>query len=100
MDADEQRFQSALVRDVFGPLLFRSIALNPAMSSVTAQNLAGAVYAEPNLLSGYLDSARLQILADALEDSGCTDADTLGHCRGPGLHVRGCWVVDLLLGRE
>ena len=43
---------------------------------------------------------RLPILADALEEAGCTDADMLQHCRGPGPHVRGCWVVDLLLGKE
>jgi hypothetical protein len=43
---------------------------------------------------------RLPILADALEDAGCTDAAVLDHCRGPGPHVRGCWVVDLVLGKE
>jgi hypothetical protein len=43
---------------------------------------------------------RLPILADALEDAGCDNADILAHCRGPGPHVRGCWVVDLLLGKE
>jgi hypothetical protein len=42
----------------------------------------------------------LSILADALEDAGCTDAAILTHCRGPGPHVRGCWVVDLLLGKS
>jgi hypothetical protein len=39
-------------------------------------------------------------LADALEAAGCTDEDILAHCRGPGEHARGCWVVDLLLGKE
>jgi hypothetical protein len=42
----------------------------------------------------------LPILADALEEAGCTNADILGHCRGPGPHARGCWVVDLLLDKE
>jgi hypothetical protein len=42
----------------------------------------------------------LPILADALEDAGCTDAAILEHCRGPGPHVRGCWVVDLILGKH
>ena len=42
----------------------------------------------------------LPILADALEDAGCTDAAILAHCRQPGAHVRGCWVVDLLLGKS
>jgi hypothetical protein len=43
---------------------------------------------------------RLPILADALEDAGCDNADILSHCRGPGPHVRGCWVVDLILGKS
>jgi hypothetical protein len=43
---------------------------------------------------------RLPILADALEDAGCDNADILNHCRSGGEHVRGCWVVDLLLGKS
>jgi hypothetical protein len=43
---------------------------------------------------------RLPILADALEEAGCTNTDILNHCRQPGEHVRGCWVIDLLLGRS
>ena len=39
------------------------------------------------------------IVANALQDAGCDDAEVLGHCRGPGPHVRGCWVMDLVLGR-
>ena len=39
------------------------------------------------------------ILADALEDAGCDDADILDHLRGTGPHVRGCWAVDLVLGK-
>ena len=41
----------------------------------------------------------MPILADALEEAGCDNADTLAHCREPGVHVRGCWVVDLILGK-
>jgi hypothetical protein len=41
----------------------------------------------------------LPILADALEEAGCTDAEILAHCRSSGEHVRGCWVVDLVLGK-
>jgi hypothetical protein len=41
----------------------------------------------------------LPILADALEEAGCTHAAILAHCREPGEHVRGCWVLDLLLGK-
>jgi hypothetical protein len=39
-------------------------------------------------------------LSDAREEAGCTNADILNHCRQPGEHVRGCWVVDLLLGKS
>jgi hypothetical protein len=42
----------------------------------------------------------MPVLADALEDAGCTNPDILGHCRQPGEHVRGCWVVDLVLGKK
>jgi hypothetical protein len=60
--------------------------------------LARAAY-DDRLPEGRLDPARLAVLADALEEAGCTDADILGHCRSGGEHVRGCWVVDLLLGK-
>jgi hypothetical protein len=43
---------------------------------------------------------QLTILADALEEAGCTNSDLLAHCRQQGPHVRACWVVDLLLGKE
>jgi hypothetical protein len=43
---------------------------------------------------------RLPILADALEDAGCDNAEILNHCRQPGEHVRGCWPVDLLLDKR
>lgn len=55
---------------------------------------------ERELPSGHFDAGRLAILADALEEAGCTDADILSHCRSPGPHVRGCWVVDLILGKK
>jgi hypothetical protein len=45
------------------------------------------------------DFGGLPVLADALEEAGCTDADLLAHCRSGGGHLRGCWAVDLLLGR-
>jgi hypothetical protein len=43
---------------------------------------------------------RMPILADALQDAGCDDEQILDHCRGPGRHLRGCWVVDLVLAKE
>jgi len=45
------------------------------------------------------DASRLPVLADALEEAGCTDQTILDHLRGPGPHGRGCWVIDLLLGK-
>jgi hypothetical protein len=62
--------------------------------------LALAAYEDRSLPAGTLDPARLAILTDALEEAGCTNADILDHCRAPGPHVRGCWVVDLILGKE
>jgi hypothetical protein len=43
---------------------------------------------------------RMPEMADALHDAGCDNEEILGHCRGRGPHVRGCWVVDLVLGKE
>jgi hypothetical protein len=63
-----------------------------AWNDGTIPRLAQAIYDERA-------HDRLPILGDALEDAGCTDAEILSHCRGAGPHVRGCWVVDLLLGR-
>ena len=62
--------------------------------------LAQAAYEERHSSSGELDMGRLTILADALEEAGCTNADLLGHLRGPGPHVRGCFAVDLLTGQS
>jgi hypothetical protein len=66
----------------------------------TIPKLAQAAYDDRELPSGHLDTKRLAILADALEEAGCTNEDVLAHLRGPGPHVRGCWVVDLLLAKE
>jgi hypothetical protein len=51
------------------------------------------------LPSGTLEAERLALLADALEDAGCANADLLGHLRGEAPHVRGCWVADAILGK-
>ena len=61
--------------------------------------LAQAAYDQQLLPSGHLNPARLAVLADAVEEAGCDQTDLLAHLRGPGPHVRGCWAVDLLLGR-
>jgi hypothetical protein len=82
---------------------FRPVTLDPAWlrwNGGTVAHLAQAAYEERYLPSGELDRGRLGILADALEDAGCTDPSILDHLRGDGEHVRGCWAVDLLLGKE
>jgi hypothetical protein len=70
-----------------------------AWNEGTVLRLARDAYEHLLLPSGHLDPARLAVVADALEDAGCADANLLGHLRGPGPHVRGCWAVDLVLGK-
>jgi hypothetical protein len=84
--------QEQLIRDIFGNP-FRPGALDPAWLTSTVVALAKGIYEERAF-------DRMPILADALQDTGCDNDDVLDHCRGPGPHVRGCWVVDLVLGKE
>jgi hypothetical protein len=63
-------------------------------------SLAQAAYKERELPSGHLDNARLAVLADALEESGCSEEAILSHLRSSGPHVRGCWALDLILGKQ
>jgi hypothetical protein len=86
----EQEHETHLLRDIFGNPL-RPVAFNPAWLTPNVTALAGMIYDERAF-------DRLPIVTDALEEGGCGNADILSHCRGPGPHVRGCWVVDLLLG--
>jgi hypothetical protein len=69
------------------------LKLSTAEGSELVRKLAVVIYADKLF-------ADLPILADALEDHGCTDTDLLTHLRGPGPHVRGCWALDLVLGKE
>ena len=78
----------------------RPVPLDPSWRTADVLSLAQAAYDNRALPAGTLEPARLALLADALEDAGCTDAEILGHLRGPGPHVRGCWAVDLVGGRE
>lgn len=87
----ERQFLSSL-RDVFGNP-FQPMTVDPAWRTSTVSSLAQAIYHERAF-------DRLPILGDALEDTGCDNADILNHCRQPGDHVRGCWCVDLLLGKR
>ena len=90
---------SGLLRCIFGNP-FRAISIGRADLTSTVTNLAAAAYEERALPSGDLDIARLAILADAVEEAGCDNQEILGHLRGPGPHVRGCWALDLCLGRS
>jgi hypothetical protein len=98
-DKSEQAIQCRLLRDIFGNP-FRPIAINTAWLTPIVSNLATVAYEQRNLPSGELDTARLAVLADALEDAGCTNVNILGHLRSSSVHVRGCWALDLLLGKE
>jgi hypothetical protein len=69
------------------------VRLDPAWQTPTVLALARGIHANCAF-------DRLPILADALQDAGCDNEDILSHCRGDGPHVRGCWVVDLVLGKE
>jgi hypothetical protein len=85
--------QAVIARDLFGPLPFRPVTLDPTWRTSTAVALASQMY-------DGRDFSAMLILADALQDAGCTSEDVLAHCRGYETHVRGCWVVDLVLGKE
>jgi hypothetical protein len=88
----ERDAQVLLLRDVFrNP--FRPVTLDPAWKTPAILQLAQSLYEERRFED-------MPVLADALEEAGCQDAAVLGHCRGPGPHVRGCWVLDLILGKE
>jgi hypothetical protein len=95
----EAAVQASMLRDIFGPVLFRPLPpISPAVlawNGGTVARLAAAVYEERDFSQG-----RLGVLADAAEEAGVTDADLLAHLRGPGPHVRGCWAVDLILGKQ
>jgi hypothetical protein len=94
------QIQCSLLRDLLGPLSFRSLPSVPA--SVLSWNdgcvvkLATAIYEGRECTQEWMG-----VLADALEDAGMTDQEVLRHCRQEGaVHVRGCWVTDLLLGKS
>jgi hypothetical protein len=82
--------QLALLRDILGNP-FRRPPFEPSWRTPAVVALANGVYEDRAF-------DRLPVLADALEDAGCADSQLLGHCRGPGLHARGCWALDLSLG--
>jgi hypothetical protein len=91
--AREEREQVRLARDIFGNP-FHPVAFDPAWRTRTAKALAKQMY-------DTRDFAAMPILADALQDAGCDNEDVLKHCRdAKQVHVRGCWVVDLVLAKS
>jgi hypothetical protein len=93
----EWQAQAAILRDIFGNLFRPRPIVDAAWlawNDGVVRKLAEAAYNERAF-------DRMPLLADALEDAGCTNMDILWHCRDAGaVHVRGCWVLDLLAGRE
>jgi hypothetical protein len=91
-DGPTSRINAAHLRDILGNP-FRTVAFSPEWRTDTALSLARQMYESR-------DFGAMPILADALQDAGCDSEDVLNHCRSGGVHVRGCWVIDLVLGRE
>ena len=89
---EEHYKQLEFLRCIFGNP-FRPVAFDPVWRTSTAVAIAQAAYDSRAF-------GNLPVLADALQDAGCENADVLDHLRGPGPHVRGCWVVDLVLGKS
>jgi hypothetical protein len=90
----EARSQAALLRDLFGHLFHPDpLWLARLTQTDEGERIARAIYEDRSF-------ADLPVLADALEEAGCTDAAILEHCREPGEHARGCWVIDAILGRS
>ncbi len=82
-----------VIRDIFGNP-FRPVVFSSSWRTDTAVTLARQMYESREF-------GAMPILADALQDAGCDNTDILDHCRdATATHVRGCWVVDLVLGKE
>jgi hypothetical protein len=90
--ANRRPEQCELLRDIFGNP-FRQVAFDPRWRTSDSVGVARGIYEDRAF-------ERMPILADALMDAGCDDEQVLVHCRGAGPHVRGCWAVDLVLGKE
>ena len=86
---NEQASQADVLRDI---VPFRPITLDPSWLTSTVLALAQQMYDSR-------DFSAMPILADALQDAGCDNPQILEHCRGPGPHVRGCFIVDACLGK-
>jgi hypothetical protein len=99
---DAATAQCDVLRDLFGNP-FRPVPVSPewlTWDAAAVVRLAQAAYDERHLPAGTLDNDRLAVLADALEEADCQDGQILGHLRSGGDHVRGCWALDLVLGKS
>jgi hypothetical protein len=99
----EPELQCGLLRDIFANPFRSPLAVSDSVlfwNDGCVVKLAQSAYDARLQPSGCLNHNRLAFLADALEEAGCTNSDILAHLRGPGPHVRGCWTVDLLLGKS
>jgi hypothetical protein len=88
-----------LVRDVFGNPFRTRPPFEPAWRNDLVMSLAQAAYGDRTFPEGTLNAESLAVLADAVEEVGCTDRNLLDHLRGPGPHVRACHALDWILGR-
>jgi hypothetical protein len=95
----EQVAQAGVLRGIFGNP-FRPVTSHPSWLTPTVLSLAQAAYDDRHLPEGTLELSRLAVLADALEEAGCSEPAIFEHLRSNDPHVRGCWVVDLLLGKQ
>ncbi len=86
-----EEFHFRLFHDIFGNP-FRPVVPDPSWRTEAVVALATGIYEDRAF-------EQMPVLADALEDAGCANPDVLAHCRSGGPHARGCWVVDLLLGK-
>jgi hypothetical protein len=90
-----RRSQASMLRDIFGNS-FRSVTFHPAW--LTWHD--GLLVSMAQKIYDSREFRDMPVLADALEEAGCDNLDILAHCRQPGEHVRGCWIVDLVLGKK
>jgi hypothetical protein len=89
----EHQAEADFLRDIFGNPFHKLPTIKKGWLTDTVMAITRQMYESR-------DFGAMPILADALQDAGCDNEEVLDHCRGPGPHVRGCWVVDLVLGKE
>ena len=91
------------LRDIFGNPFSSSPPIQHSVltwNDATVRRIAESIYNERRMPEGTLDTSRLAILHDALLDAGCDNEELLTHLRSECQHYRGCWVIDLILGKE